>query len=148
MHHLWNFKLFGFSLTWKRRKNNSKVSVIFCTKVCNKQNIKEEKVTTLPRLHSAFHFLGRIWLGAGQLEFWNVSLFPWSNSCSFVWNKRRSTPMNIYFLNISKLSLYHCFKQNNCRQQKSLSSQAPLLPTLKYKACVPGQTMQLFVLYL
>lgn len=148
MHHLWNFKLFGFSLTWKKRKNNSKVSVIFCTKVFNKQNIKEEKVTTLPRLHSAFHFLGRIWLGAGQLEFWNVSLFPWSNSCNFVWNKRKSTPINIYVKTISKLSLYYCFKQNNSRQQKILSSQAPLLPTLKYKACVPGQTMQLFVLYL
>lgn len=56
--------------------------------------------------------------------------------------------MNIYLKNISKVSLNYCFKPNNSRQQKILSAQAALLPTLKYKACIPGQTMQLFVLYL
>lgn len=64
MHHLWNFKLFGFSLTWKRRKNNSKVSVIFCTKFATNRTSKKKTLRHCwgSTVHSIF------WGGFGLVQ--------------------------------------------------------------------------------
>lgn len=67
-----------------------------------------------------------------------------------VLSETKEDPLQLIYIFKTFLS-YLCItvlSKTTVDSKKILSSQAPLLPTLKYRACVPGQTMQLFVLYL
>lgn len=134
-------QMIWFLTDLKEKESNSKVSATFCTRVSNQQDVREDR----SRHGRGSVSWGRSGLVQGGLNSEMCSCFH--GVILVVLSKTKADPLwSIYvFKTFFKLSLYDCSKQNSCRHQKSLSSQAAVLPTLKHKTRVPSQTTQLFI---